>query len=270
MYQDGARANRPDDVENIEECRQIADSIDWDCEVYKYYQKNNVGCDPSEYIAQKWMFEKEDRGIILEDDDVVSSSFFYFCQELLEKYKDDQRINMICGMNHLGKYMDDKYDYIFTKSGSITAWASWKRVIDEWDERYCFLTDDYAQSCLKHLLGKYYKRVIRNWTRQRDSGIAHYEGILGSNMYLNNRLNIVCTKNLVHNIGVTENATHSRSSIKLLPRAVRCIFEAPIYELKFPLRHPKYVTEDIGYMKRIRSEERRVGKECRSRWSPYH
>ena len=28
---------------------------------------------------------------------------------------------------------------------------------------------------------------------------------------------------------------------------------------------------DIGYYKgSIRSEERRVGKECRSRWSPYH
>ena len=25
-----------------------------------------------------------------------------------------------------------------------------------------------------------------------------------------------------------------------------------------------------GYNKPIRSEERRVGKECRSRWSPYH
>ena len=26
----------------------------------------------------------------------------------------------------------------------------------------------------------------------------------------------------------------------------------------------------IRYMLRTRSEERRVGKECRSRWSPYH
>ena len=25
-----------------------------------------------------------------------------------------------------------------------------------------------------------------------------------------------------------------------------------------------------GWMKGVRSEERRVGKECRSRWSPYH
>ena len=29
---------------------------------------------------------------------------------------------------------------------------------------------------------------------------------------------------------------------------------------------------EIGYLpeKEFRSEERRVGKECRSRWSPYH
>ena len=26
----------------------------------------------------------------------------------------------------------------------------------------------------------------------------------------------------------------------------------------------------MTYTERIRSEERRVGKECRSRWSPYH
>src|SRR5258707_13692083 len=26
----------------------------------------------------------------------------------------------------------------------------------------------------------------------------------------------------------------------------------------------------LGLNKRVRSEERRVGKECRSRWSPYH
>ena|SRR6267143_7075521 len=30
------------------------------------------------------------------------------------------------------------------------------------------------------------------------------------------------------------------------------------------------VTEDAFLLARLRSEERRVGKECRSRWSPYH
>ena len=31
-----------------------------------------------------------------------------------------------------------------------------------------------------------------------------------------------------------------------------------------------YTSEYIDYSKAYRSEERRVGKECRSRWSPYH
>ena len=34
---------------------------------------------------------------------------------------------------------------------------------------------------------------------------------------------------------------------------------------------PVYITESmVGHKLGDRSEERRVGKECRSRWSPYH
>ena len=32
----------------------------------------------------------------------------------------------------------------------------------------------------------------------------------------------------------------------------------------------KALCEELGVSDVIRSEERRVGKECRSRWSPYH
>ena len=36
------------------------------------------------------------------------------------------------------------------------------------------------------------------------------------------------------------------------------------------LRSTEKMVQDVGYPFRARSEERRVGKECRSRWSPYH
>ena len=32
----------------------------------------------------------------------------------------------------------------------------------------------------------------------------------------------------------------------------------------------QYQTEALPHGESLRSEERRVGKECRSRWSPYH
>ena len=126
-------------------------------------------------------------------------------------------------------------------------------MVDTWDSNYSFVDDEYQKYCLKNLLGKYYERVFNTWKKQRESGKAYYEGILGSNMYLNNRLNIVPTCNMVKNIGLTNDATHTTSKFNTLPRAIRCIFFAPIYEMKFPLKHPKSVTEDIGYQKLIYS-----------------
>src|SRR3712207_4503385 len=34
--------------------------------------------------------------------------------------------------------------------------------------------------------------------------------------------------------------------------------------------HAYYIDFQLPYIRKERSEERRVGKECRSRWSPYH
>lgn len=51
-------------------------------------------------------------------------SFFPFCKELLEKYKNDERIHQICGMNNTGvsDHIDDSY--LFTNNGSIWGWAT--------------------------------------------------------------------------------------------------------------------------------------------------
>ena len=40
------------------------------------------------------------------------------------------------------------------------------------------------------------------------------------------------------------------------------------FDIETTLSEVKYVFD--GFVVEVRSEERRVGKECRSRWSPYH
>ena len=92
LYQDGPRGER--DMPGIEACRQIAsdENIDWECEVHRAYQEKNQGCDPSEYLSQKWAFSIVDKCIVLEDDDVPSQSFFPFCKEMLDRYEHDDRI----------------------------------------------------------------------------------------------------------------------------------------------------------------------------------
>ena len=54
------------------------------------------------------------------------------------------------------------------------------------------------------------------------------------------------------------------------------LIEAVTQALAYEMAHDESVVvlgEDVGVnggVFRARSEERRVGKECRSRWSPYH
>jgi hypothetical protein len=253
LYQDGPREGNANDKENIAKCRLIAENIDWDCEVHKFYQEENVGCDPSEYIAQKWMFSSVDRGIILEDDDVPSQSFFPFCKDLLERYYNDTRINYICGMNHLGQYNCETSDsYFFTSSGSIWGWATWKRNVDLWEEHLDFLDDGHSLKLLQKVIGtRYFKFKMPTWKRHRASGRAYYESILGSSILLNSQLNIVPAKNLISNVGIGLDTTHSVDSLKKLPKEIRKLFFMKTYELEFPLKHPKYIINDLFYQDEV-------------------
>lgn len=252
FYQDGPRQGRADDIENIEKCRMIVRNIDWDCQVYELFQEVNYGCDPSGYIAHSWMLRNEEYGIILEDDVVPSQSFFPFCKELLEKYKNDERINMICGMNNLEKVTDYPESYLFTTSGSIWGWATWKRVAEQWEAEYNYLNDPFTLSLLKRKIGrKYYRVLIKVWADHKNSGKPHFESILGSSLYLNSRLNIVPTMNMISNTGLSENSTHAADSLKKIPKRLRQLFFMKTYELDFPLKHPKYIVEDIEYKRNV-------------------
>lgn len=248
LYQDGPREGNKNDAIGCRKCREIAESVDWDCEIHRFYQKKNVGCDPSEFIAQKWMFKTEEMGIILEDDDVPSQSFFPYCKELLEKYKDDDRINVICGMNNYDINKDIKSSYFFSKRGSIWGWASWRRVIDTWDETYSWLEDKEALRLLKlNLSSKEFNSFISTSKRHRNSGKAHYESINGAACYLGRRVNIVPKYNMITNIGIDSVSTHSVSDIRLHPKEVQALFNKKRNEIKFPLSHPKYIMVDQKY-----------------------
>lgn len=250
LYQDGAREGRDDDIKNIMECRKIVEQIDWDCEVHKLYQTVNYGCDPSEYISQKWMFEKEEYGIILEDDDVPSISFFRYCKELLEKYKDNDKIQMICGYNPVDYYdAGNGADYFFSTVSSIWGWASWKRVIDTWDPTYSWMDDP---KLMDKVLNGFQTKSERNsyksaLNRHRRSNKEHYETINASNMYLYDRLAINPVHNMISNIGVGENTTHSVNDINLLPKSIRKLLYKETYEYQFPIKHPDIIKKDIGY-----------------------
>lgn len=258
LIQDGARLNNQKDVENIKKCREII-NVDWECEVESFFSEENLGCGKRIITGLSSCFEKVDRLIILEDDCVPSQSFFKFCQEVLERYKEDQRVGLITGMNHLNRFDSMKSDYFFANVGSIAGWATWRRA---WDDVTFELDDIVLDSDAMRLLHGYEKYAPHR-NRVHSNAMEKYNQIkcgrklsswstqFGLAQILNSRLIIIPKVNLMTNIGLTEESTNSVSDIKFVPRGLRPLYQLQLFEMDFPLKHPRYVISNLEYNKAV-------------------
>jgi len=254
LIQDGPRQSKPEDIEKVKECRKIIDAIDWECEVYRNYSEINQGCGNRTLSGLKWVFENVDRAIILEDDCVADESFFRFCAELLDKYENDTRINMITGFNHLGIYEETSDSYFYGKTSPSTGWATWRRCWDMFDTELTCIDDERLVKLLKRDINNKSeaRRLVRFFqdTRKKIKSkkkVGYWAGQWGINKYIYSGLVIISTKNMIKNIGVGPGATYSGHSYELFSKRLKKIFFMDIYEMKFPLKHPKYMICDHYY-----------------------
>jgi hypothetical protein len=160
---------------------------------------------------------------------------------------------MIAGFNTEEQTPGVPGDYFFASTVSIWGWASWRRVVDQWDEYYSFLDDPYALSQLQALIKerKFRQDFLPMCYGHRASGKAYYETIFHAAMLLGSGLAIVPTRNLITNLGATADSTHFAGSVDTLPRGYRRIFTMGRYELAFPLKHPTYVIEHVAYKQSV-------------------
>lgn len=251
LYQDGPRGER--DMAGIEECRRIASDIDWECDVHRKYQERNYGCDPSGFIAHRWAFSLAEKCMVLEDDVVPSQSFFPFCKEMLDRYEHDERITMVSGFNTDEISPDIPDSYFFTSAFSIWGWASWRRVVERWDGDYTFMDDEYNMRQLSSLIRRrgYRNDLLRMCRDHRASGKQYFESIFWTAMLFSSGLAVMPSKNMINNVGLTAGSTHFAASLETMPRRLRRIFTMRRHETDFPLRHPRYVIENVEYSERL-------------------
>ncbi len=112
---DGPRPNRAGEKDRCEVTRAIATQVDWPCEVKKLFRDENLGCGKAVSEAITWFFENEPEGIILEDDILPHPDFFPYCDEMLEKYRDNDRVGIISGHNHIYRDLNRESSYGFLR-----------------------------------------------------------------------------------------------------------------------------------------------------------
>lgn len=258
LIQDGSRSDRDTDVDLMEKCREIVSDIDWECEVHTNFSENNLGCGMRIYSGISWVFEYVDRLIVLEDDCVPSQSFFPFCAELLNRYKDDERMTMISGMNHLDEYDGTAYSYFFAKAGSIWGWATWKRVWDQIDYEMKYMEEKDTLSLLRNSIASplYANKLLNKCQKKyeqlcKGGQLSSWSTQFGMIMYLHSQLIIVPQKNLISNIGLTKDTTHAVDSLRKIPSGLQRVFFMKAREIEFPLKHPKYIIEDVAFNQKV-------------------
>ena len=206
---DGPIANNSESDYKCSETRKIIEKVDWECNVKKLYLDDNLGCRIAISSAIDWFFENVDEGIILEDDCVPSKSFFWFCQEMLEKYRDEELVMQINGTHYLNGLMEFKDSYYFSKLISCWGWATWKKAWSNFDAQMSdyhklkkdrFLVDYYNNNEISKWMGSYLDEADTEscgiWSTQWAFGVIKKKG-----------LSVTPTTNMIQNIGFDKNAT---------------------------------------------------------------
>jgi hypothetical protein len=235
---DGYRPECQGEAEKIQEIRDyVIDQIDWDCEVKTLFREQNLGCRIAVSTAIDWFFLHEPEGIILEDDCLPTQSFFFFCQTLLEHFRNDTRVMHISGNNFQSSKQTNSYSYLFTKYGGIWGWASWRRAWQHYDRDMKnwlevkhnnlidYVYDDWAE---KMYWTNIFDRVVKGIPNTWD-----YQWLYAR--WMQHELSIAPAVNLVSNIGFGADATHTSYNNHLASMETEDVWE---------LKHPPFFTRD--------------------------
>ena len=206
---DGAREQKDGEKEKVKVIRDyITSNIDWGCEIKTLFREDNLGCKYAVSGAIDWFFENEEMGIILEDDCLPRQSFFWFCEELLERYKDDMRVGQISGDNFQKGIKRGNADYYFSIYNHIWGWASWANRWKNYDVELEKISDaKFIEDLFQNNNTRSYWLNIFKTMKEKKIDTWDYQWTF--TLWSNNQLTVLPNVNLIENVGFGEDATHT-------------------------------------------------------------
>lgn len=233
---DGPRLDRPGEAEKCHAARAIIERVDWPCEVLTNYSETNLGCKNRVASGLDWVFEQVPEAIILEDDCLPEPSFFRFCEELLERYRDDERVGIISGDNFQAGMMHGGASYYFSIYPHIWGWASWRRAWQYYDKKISEWNPLDKDQWLEEKISNKWERA--HW-KEAFQGV--YSGQIDTwdhqwtfMHWYKNMVSIIPNKNLISNIGFGRDATHTKK--------INQYANMQTFSILFPLIHPDKVS----------------------------
>lgn len=233
---DGPRADRSGEAENCEATRAIIEQVDWNCEVITNFSDVNLGCRLRVSSGLDWVFSQVEEAIILEDDCLPHPTFFQFCDELLDKYRDDNRIMVVAGNNFQYGRVRNQDSYYFSRYNHCWGWATWRRAWQHYDHEMKLWPkirdEDWLRDILLELSAVKFWQNIFQYTYEKKINSWAYAWTFSC--WIQNGLSILPNVNLVSNIGYSLDATHTVNNYNNFANM-------PVVPIDFPLQHPLFI-----------------------------
>lgn len=211
LIADGPRSHVPEDQDRCGEVREGVANVDWPCEVHRIYAESNLGLKRRVVSGLDEVFAREERAIVLEDDCLPHPDFFTFCEALLERYADDERVGMITGNNFQAGQQRGDASYYFSRYPHVWGWATWRRSWQEYDPeigfwgRWC-QSDAWEQAIPDKVERRYWEAIF---DRVAAGKVDSWAYPWTANMWFHGRLTATPNANLVENVGFGMEATHT-------------------------------------------------------------
>lgn len=224
------------EAEKCQAARAVIDQIDWDCELLTNFSDVNLGCKRRVSSGLDWVFEQCEEAIILEDDCLPHPSFFHFCAELLNRFRDDERVMTISGNSFLGDTKIIGESYYFGRFFQAWGWASWRRAWRLYDSH--MRTWPVVRDSPSLLRGLVDESLIDYWrdtfNRVARGEIDTWDYQWFYSCWIQNALSVMPAVNLITNVGFGSDATHTKDVVHTMANVTNS-------EISFPLSHPDYV-----------------------------
>jgi hypothetical protein len=238
---DGPRVERPGEREACEAARAVIDRVDWDCDVIRNYSDVNLGCGRRPGTGITWAFTLVEEAIVLEDDTVPVPSFFRYCEELLARYRDDERVMHVAGMcmRRVPVAIDESY-YFSQFNIAAGAWATWRRAwryfdaaVESWP---ALRATSWLADQLQERGGSDHWAPVFDRAYIRKGDVSYWDHQWTFACWANSGLSVVPRMNLASNLGGGADATHMHAEDDP-------ILHLPVEEMTFPLTHPRHVLQ---------------------------
>lgn len=236
---DGPRVDRPGEADKVARTREVAMAVDWPCEVTPIFADENMGCGRRVSTGITAAVESVDRVIVLEDDCIADPSFFSYCDEMLTRYADDQRVMAVSGNNYQLGRRHSNASYYFSKYPHCWGWATWRRAWQHFDLKASAWpafrdADGLATMCDNEFEQKYWIEIFDKVHVGRSKSWA-FPWLLAC--WMQHGLTILPEVNLVSNIGFGDDATHTRRKSKVAELRTQPLG---------PINHPAWVTRNVA------------------------